>query len=261
MVYDVPPLLRNMDKPTMNDEPAPAPEIAKVEPPGPGMQGRFGRLPAVDHRDKQPRFAMAAPPTTRTYRYWISRGVAYDQGWTSQCVAYSTDRYLITDPIRNKLPWSHEDFYHECQRNDEWDGEDYDGTSVRAAFKVLQAHGYVTEYHWAFEAEPVIRHVLEIGPVVMGTDWTTGMIAPDKNGYLWPQGSITGGHAWLIIGVNRNRKNPDGTVGAAQMLNSWGPQWGDKGRAWLTFKALEQLIAGLADWPGEAATAKEVRVK
>jgi hypothetical protein len=147
--------------------------------------------------------------------------------------------------------------YRECQLVDEWPGEDYDGTSVRALFKVLQRVGIVSEYRWAFECEAVIDHVLMHGPVVMGTSWHNDMFDPDRWGYIQPTGEIMGGHAWLIIGAARDRKNPDGSKGAVRMVNSWGPNWGrQQGRAWITFEHLDHLIKDY----GEACTATELRL-
>jgi hypothetical protein len=224
-------------------------------PPNPQIE-LLGRLPAVDERDR--RFAMAAPPSERRFRSWLSPGEVWDQGWTSQCVAYAANRWLTSHRVVNKVAMTHEGLYAECQRVDEWPGEDYDGTSVRAAFKVLKTRGFVQAYTWASELEPVVRHILEVGPVVMGTDWTSDMFDVDEKGYIWPSGSVVGGHAWVAIAVNRNRKNPDGSVGAVRLLNSWGAEWGQWGRAWVTLPDMERLIHGLEDWPGEACTAVEI---
>jgi hypothetical protein len=181
-----------------------------------------------------------------------------DQGGTSQCVAYSGTHYLKAGPICQRAPMPQEQLYKRCQREDEWPGEDYEGTSVRALFKVLQAVGLVVEYRWAFDAETVVNHVLATGPVCMGTSWHMGMFAPDRWGYIAPEGDNVGGHAWLIIGADRDRKNPDGTRGAARMLNSWGTAWGkERGRAWLSFDSLESLIED----QGEACVASEIRGK
>lgn len=229
----------------------------RVRPAPPcGTLPRLGRLAAVDPRDR--RFAMAAPRTERAFRSWLSPGPIWDQGATSQCVAYATNRFLVSHRIVNH-PIDHDELYRDCQRNDEWDGEAYDGTSVRAAFKVLQRRGLVAEYHWAFEVEPVVRHLLEVGPVVLGIEWTEDMFHPSPDGYVRPTGGIAGGHAILAIAVNRRRVNPDGSEGAVRLLNSWGPGWGQAGRAWVTFGDLGGLLHGLDGFPGEAATAIEVK--
>jgi hypothetical protein len=232
-------------------------QIQAPEPPK--SQPRLGRIPSVDERDL--RFRMSAPKTDVTRRFWISPGDVWDQGQTSQCVAYSTNRYLITYPVVNKPILPHEGFYEACQDVDEWPGSDYDGTSVRAAFKVLKARGQVTSYGWADEAEMVIRHVLSIGPVVMGTDWTDDMVEPDSEGYISPTGQNIGGHAWLLVGADRNRVHKKtGARGAIRKLGSWGSGWAQKGRAWMTFDDLQKLIKGLSRWPGEACTATEIKI-
>jgi hypothetical protein len=84
------------------------------------------------------------------------------------------------------------------------------------------------------------------------------MFDPDGAGYIWPKGAVVGGHAYMLAAINRNRENPDGTRGAVRVLNSWG-QWGQAGRAWMSFGSLERLMRGLVGWPGEAATANEIK--
>jgi hypothetical protein len=213
----------------------------------------LGRLRAPDPRDRQ--YLLQRPRSVPSHRTWYG-GPILDQGGTSQCVAYAGVKYLLASPVINKAI-DPEPLYRECQRVDEWPGEDYDGTSVRALFKVLKAKGYIQEYRWAFDAETVIAHVLAAGPVVVGTDWTWGMMDPDRHGYIAPEGESLGGHAWTIIGANRTRRNPDGTKGAVRMVNSWGPNWGNQnGRAWVTFGDLGKLIAA---W-GEACVAVEVKL-
>jgi hypothetical protein len=208
----------------------------------------LGRRYSLDDRDT--RFKLARPEGAEAIetRYWITMG-QLDQGATSQCVAYSGQRYLTTNPIRNKPIPDLSELYLDCQRNDEWVGEDYDGTSVRALFKVLTRRGYVKEYRWASDADAVIKHVLLHGPVVVGTVWTMSMFQPDRLGFIYPDGEEVGGHAYVIIGASRKRQ-------AVRMINSWGPNWGQSGRAWITFTHLDKLIKNY----GEACAATEIRL-
>lgn len=217
----------------------------------------LGRRHAPDKRDKQ--FLLRTPKRGELAelprrRVWNSAGVL-DQGDTPQCVAYSWTKWLTGGPVTNTLPFpSISVFYRECQRNDEWPGEDYDGSSVRAGAKVLKARNRIESYAWAFELEPVILHILSVGPVVFGTDWHIDMFTPDRWGYIEPTGDNVGGHAYAIIGVDRDRKHPlTNEKGAFRMINSWGPGWGQKGRAWMSFSCASALIN--AD--GEACTAFE----
>ena len=207
----------------------------------------LGRIAAPDARDRKFMLQRPAEAAGIEHRYWITRGAAYDQGSTSQCVAYSWVRWLTTNPIvNNPLPFA--ELYNECQRNDEWDGEDYDGTSVRAGAKALRSRGLVSEYRWAFDGETVVAHVLAREPVVLGTDWYWGMFDTDSKGFIHPEGSVVGGHAYTVIGASRTKK-------AVRIINSWGPGWGQKGRAWLSFEHLDKLIKA----SGEACVAIETR--
>lgn len=214
-----------------------------------------GRILSKDDRDLNHLMPLRAEARGINERYWWSPP-AYDQGATSQCVAYSGVRYLTSGPVRNK-PIPFDELYRQCQELDEWEGSDYDGTSVRGLMKAFKARGLVSEYSWAFELAPVIDHLLTVGPVEMGTTWSDEMANPTIWGYvtLSDIDESTGGHAWCIIGASRKRKNPDGTVGAVRAVNSWGTGWGDRGRFWLTFHDLEKLIK--AD--GEAAVATEIK--
>lgn len=223
-----------------------------------------GRLKPPD-RDKDTEYLLERRPRAasgvvrRTHR---SVGIL-DQGSTSQCVIYACDKYLTTWPIRNKGFKTAEErakIYREVQEMDEWPGIDPEiqGTSVRAMFKWMKDKGYVSEYRWAFDCETVINHVLGTGPVEMGTIWDDGMSNPDKWGYIAPNQTTAddSGHAWTIIGADRQKKNPDGTNGRVTMVNSWGTGWGLKGRAYVTFDNLDRLIK----MDGEAAVATEIKV-
>lgn len=189
---------------------------------------------------------------TRTYRYYYN-GVRLDQGMSSACVGHGWTHWLTSSPIIQKArPWQDFafDVYRTAQINDEWEGEEptYYGTSVRAGAKVLQAQGFITDYRWAFTADEILRAVLDIGPVVVGTVWTDGMFVPYPSGEIKPEGPEAGGHCYLIDGGNALTRR-------VRILNSWG-NWGNKGRAWMSMASLEYLM-GL---DGEAAIATEVKV-
>lgn len=218
----------------------------------------YGRALSLDPRDQnhlmKPPMAKAAEITAR---YWTP-GHVLDQGPSPHCVGYSGYQFLATGPVRNRrmqdAPW----LYEEAQKVDEWPGEDYPGTSVRALFAVLKREGYVTGYEWAFKLEPAVAHVLTKGPVVLGTNWYEGMDDADADGFLHPTGELYGGHAYLVIGANRKRRCPDKSLGAFRIVNSWGADWGQRGRAWISFTDAARLIAD--EW-GEACTATEIKRK
>lgn len=217
----------------------------------------LGRLPAEDDRDlAHPMRAVVAramrqPDETseqaleRGWRYWNALGWWGDQGSAPHCVAFAWVHYLEDGPVTSPstphyqvggdpvvdTTW----LYNAAQRNDEWEGENYDGTSVRAGAKVLTRQGKVQEYLWAHDVDTVVDAVLAKAPVVVGTDWTSDMFKPDDNGFITPTGNTAGGHAYLINGVNRKEEK-------VRFKNSWGRRWGVDGHGWMTFESLDTLM-------------------
>jgi hypothetical protein len=137
--------------------------------------------------------------------------------------------------------------YYDCQKVDEWPGENYEGTSVRAGAKVLQARNLLGSYQWAYSVDTVVQTLLELGPVVMGTTWYQGMSYPDPTTRMVePTGSNQGGHAYVLNGVSLDQE-------FVRLKNSWGLDWGFKGHARMSFETLESLLED----DGEACLAVE----
>jgi hypothetical protein len=137
--------------------------------------------------------------------------------------------------------------YHEAQKIDEWPGENYDGTSVRAGAKILQTWGYLQSYYWAQSINDIVQALLEKGPVVVGTNWYSSMFDPNSKGILSISGQIAGGHAYVLNGINTK-------LGLVRMKNSWGRGWGINGRAYLKIEDVARLL----NEAGEACLATEV---
>jgi hypothetical protein len=219
--------------------------------PQPGM----GRIFSFDPQDQNFLMAAAAPlEVTRPAAFW-EIGPTLNQRDTFECTAYSGEALLMAGPIKNSMYLTPNQLYRLNQMNDEWTGENYHGSSVRATMKVLQAAGFIKEYVWAYEADTVRRWLLMKGPVILGTNWYTGMNVPDrKTGFIRPTGRPVGGHAYFIWGADDRITCPDKTKGAFRILNSWGDGWGVKGRAWLSYKDADGLIKN----HGEAVTPVEM---
>lgn len=203
-----------------------------------GLPRTLDRLYAPDERDKLWRAGLVLPSSERTSRYWYDREAFLDQGQEGACVGFGWTHWLNDGPYVRKGYFDAgfaRYLYYDAQHVDEWEGNNYSGTSVRAGVKVLQARGYVTNYVWAFTLEEVVQALLEGGPVVVGTNWYDE--EPDEQGFihLKPTSKVRGGHAYIINGVNVR----DGKVRAK---NSWGQEWGVNGRFWMTFETLERLI-------------------
>jgi hypothetical protein len=221
----------------------------------------FGRLISIDPEDQNYLMAAEAPiEVTRTVAFWET-GPVLDQGQTSECTAYSGEQLLTSGPVKNNMYLTPHELYRLNQLNDEWDapGESempggYAGSSVRATMKVLQAAGLITKYVWAFDVDPVRRWLLMRGPVVVGTNWYADMMKPDKRtGFIRPKGRPVGGHAYMLRGADDNLRCPDGSKGAARILNSWSEKWGQQGKAWISYRDLDGLIKN----HGEAVTPVE----
>lgn len=215
----------------------------------------FGRIRSIaDPRDHAYSLRSLLPPTpsARMFRYHSQNGWWGDQGEKPECVAYASVHWLEDGPILQKsapAPIVNPDtLYHEAQALDDIPGEDYDGTTVRGAAKALQARGFISTYHWGTTLDDLVETVLEIGPVVMGTNWYTGMMEPNPNDFtLSLTGQVEGGHAYVLNGVTKRMR-------VFRLKNSWGREWGHKGNAWLHFDDVARLLRE----DGEAMLALEV---
>lgn len=206
----------------------------------------LGRLYAPDERDNL--HLMSVEPTLRTVMHWPG-AVILDQGNTPQCVGYAWKGYKKIAPVITNTGLLAPQIYRRAQQLDEWPGENYPGTSVRAGAKVLEEEGILQEYMWAYNITTITNWLLTRGPVCVGTDWYNNMFHPDTNGRLHIGGGVAGGHAYLLSGYNSKTK-------LVRMINSWGRMWGQAGRAWIHELDLAELLSN----NGEACTAVERKV-
>jgi hypothetical protein len=173
-----------------------------------------------------------------TSKYWDDNFWWGDQGNTPQCVGYAWSHWISDAPIihsgsqPNILPSL---IYTEAQKIDEWPGENYDGTSVRAGAKYLQNTNKIVSYYWGFDIDTLKNTVLNIAPVVVGTNWYYNMFFPDVNGLIKATGYLAGGHAYVINGVDTQKQ-------LFRIKNSWGIGWGLQGHAFISFSDMTKLI-------------------
>jgi len=130
--------------------------------------------------------------------------------------------------------------YERAQALDEFQGEDYQGTSVRGGVKALQEQQRVSEYLWSTDADEARRYVLSRGCAVLGIDWPESFFTPVQRPsgmYLEdPASAIAGGHAILVCGFSEKRK-------AFRLINSWSTNWGESGRAWIHFDVMREMLS------------------
>jgi hypothetical protein len=222
------------------------------------------RIPSRPDPIRQTRFAMASlvaglQPRSYTWRVLFT----LDQGSEGACVAHGIVHEAIAKPVpvdfaQHQLPdWAERaiktapqfpayaqapyvaqafafDLYDWCRRNDEWAGENYDGTSAAAGAKGAVEAGIWGEYRWAQSADEFAVWVSRNGPGCAAIDWWTGMMQPDSDGYLRLTGQVEGGHQILVNGYSVRRD-------AFRVHNSWGSDWGQNGEAWIAADAMSYL--------------------
>ncbi len=225
----------------------------------------LGRTYIEDERDKkylinnhlhlliQSKNNLTNPRLKITSKYWDDNGWWGDQKNTPHCVGYSWAHWVDDGPIKHlgQKPFVNPTIiYENAQKLDQWPGENYAGTSVRGGVKYLQKIGRVKNYYWAYDVNTLITTVLNIGPVVVGTNWYKGMFYPDKNGLIKISGQIMGGHAYVINGVDIVKKQ-------FRLKNSWGRKWGKSGSAFISFNDMSKLISEY----GEICLATEIPSK
>jgi hypothetical protein len=177
---------------------------------------------------------MGASVTQPVSKVWQAAKVT-DQGTESSCVGHSTWKLIGSEPIVRAATVTPSHIYVEAKRIDEWNGEDYDGTSVRAGLEVLRRLGYVKNYYWAESAEECLEYLLKFGPLVLGIRWTDSMMRPDSMGMVRPIGSGGSGHAVLAYAAHWKQKT-------IKIRNSWGETWGKKGDCIMRLADLNRLL-------------------
>ena len=183
------------------------------------------------------------PTPTKTpilkYKYWDANGWWGNQRNNPHCVGYSWAHWIEDGPVEHSGPTpiiSPVLIYNQAQKIDEWPGENYAGTSVRAGAKYLQSRNVIKSYYWTYDVNTLANTVFDLGPVVVGTYWYSGMFYPNKTGLIKISGGIVGGHAYVINGVDKDKK-------LFRIKNSWGQTWGIQGHAFISFNDMARLIS------------------
>jgi hypothetical protein len=204
-----------------------------------------GRLISKDARDSQ--YRLRSPRPAVSSKTWHSYGWHGNQHGESSCVGHAWAHWLHCSPVRQFVDPS--GLYHLAQHYDEWDGVDYEGTSVRAGAKVLSLLGAIGEYRWATTARQVANHILTTGPVVVGTDWYEGMEEPDGD-LMTPTGEYLGGHAYVFTGYNSKYRH-------LRVKQSRGDRWGNRGYGVLALSDFSELLSE----DGEACVGTETDLR
>lgn len=178
--------------------------------------------------------------------------VHLDQGREGACTGFGEEHTRALSPYGQATSNAMaQRIYHAARRLDEWPGEDYEGSSVNGAMKAAREAGYITAWRWC-RTTAELRHALSYhGAVEAGTWWYAGMVDTDEDGFIHPTGGPFGGHAYALAGYK-----PIKGKRAYRIENSWGPDWGDNGGAWIW----EDDLARLMKDDGEFAVPLKVRL-
>ena len=175
-----------------------------------------------------------------------------DQGVEGACVGFGLSHELIAAPdeVKGLTNQTARELYWLVQHKDPWPGGAYpdavpfyEGTSVLSGLKTLVELGYCDSFHWGFGIDDVLKGVSYEGPAVIGSFWWKSMYNPTSCcNRISPKGEIAGGHCYILNEVNWD-------IELVGIVNSWGLSWGDRGRAYITFKDMEIILKN----EGEAA--------
>lgn len=223
---------------------------------GPGGQVLRGgtvtqdsRLDAVVQFDERSRgYAAAALPKVadrtapRSYTWGIPGGSAavLDQGSEGACVGFGWTALAEARPKPH--PRTNADAlqrYRRAQVLDDYPettGEPGSpgGSSVLGGAKASVEAGDVASYSWAFSVDELLLALSWHGPVVLGIPWYDGMYEPQGD-RLTVSGSLVGRHCILARAVDLRRER-------VLLRNSWGPDWGKAGDAWVSLGDLQRLL-------------------
>lgn len=207
-----------------------------------------------DPRNREHRALGQVSQTTPTERKrpWHGNHV-YDQIGPS-CTVGAGVGVAMTMPFRQKFKQFYDhvdteqerhDFYVRVKKYDPWEGENYDGSSTDAPFRLMRELGWITGWKWLFGLNELRTFLQFYGAVSVGTLWPRSFFYPNKKGELeWVDADgIAGGHAWRITFYDPDTRR-------YRKVGTWGRGWGENGRAWVREETMERLLAE----NGEAAT-------
>lgn len=181
--------------------------------------------------------AVLSPVQPAVSKLWkIPASNRLDQGREGACVGYAGAHLFGTEPIiqkvTNKIARA---FYKGAQKNDEWAGENYEGSSINGLMRFLKQRGDIGEYRWISSLVELQKTIANHGPVVVGSAWKEGCFSPNRAGFIRFTGSSKGGHATEWVGVNMEDEY-------FTIQQSWGLSHGIQGQVKMSFAETEKLL-------------------
>lgn len=225
------------------------------------FQGRvFDRFPSMDERRGNFLLEEVLDPQEKRVRNWFSP-LTTDQGREGACVGHGITTDLLASPRpyqgfqQTQANQYATGVYYRARQVDYWAGEDYDGTSVDAGFKVARERGHIEGWRWMHNVDQVRDATIAVGPVVLGVNWYQGMYETRPSGLVKIDGARVGGHCITIIGYHPSMRirgeDWNARFEVFKWKNSWGNDYGKNGVGYITAHDLAVLLND----NGEAAVA------
>lgn len=178
-------------------------------------------------------------------------GQVLDQGDVGSCTGNAAAGALNTLPLHRRggrllREQDAVDLYAAATQVDEFEGgypPDDTGSSGLAVAKAAKQKGLISGYRHAFSVEDALA-ALMFAPLITGVDWYESFDTPDPQGLVKVGGQVRGGHEFEVLGFAPGRSLEEGVVEAA---NSWGPDWGFRGRFRFTVATWRALLAAEGD--------------
>ena len=115
------------------------------------------------------------------------------------------------------------------------------GSTGIAVAKVLKSRGYISGYQHTFSFNDLLA-ALQDRPVIVGVGWYNNFFYPDSNGVITIGNAdyVAGGHEFILDEIDVERQ----LIGAT---NSWGEEWGLRGRFYIPFAVMQRLLKEQGD--------------
>jgi C1A family cysteine protease len=182
---------------------------------------------------------------------WTRFSPVLDQGQLGSCTGNALTGLLATHPFTTtsvNAGLYDEAFaverYHRGTMVDKAPGTyppDDTGSTGNSVAKAARQDSLISKYAWATTLKGVI-HALQVQPVIVGVAWYDSFFTPDSSGVIdiTSGAQIAGGHEFEIVGVDMEKD-------MFLCYNSWGSNWGLKGRFLMPFSIWEDLMTQQAD--------------
>lgn len=114
------------------------------------------------------------------------------------------------------------------------------GSSGLGVAKAMVNLGYIRSYDHVFDGVTGMITALQDGPVMMGVNWYESMFTPKPDGTIDISGAVAGGHEFTVDAVYIQQR-------LFRCVNSWTPEWGDKGCFFMSFDQSSRLLGEQGD--------------